>query len=201
MAIEPPQQQLLYAHLNDLFLTDLNNYERTVGEITFACDLARDYYGTMLLTGWQGDYGDHTVSLGSRGDKVALTYNGGPHPERTVAPRVTTPPRSRPKGGRLPRSDYTRVGRGHDQELDMDMEYDSPPTSLMEAVSRAGSSISSSTSMALFRHSRVPDHGGRIHDSDSSCDSDSSNLLERGSGRSASSSGSDFHARTVKSCV
>ena len=46
----------------------------------------------------------------------------------------------------LPRSDYTRVGRGHDQELDMDMEYDSPPTSLMEAVSRAGSSISSSTS-------------------------------------------------------
>ena len=93
------------------------------------------------------------------------------------------------------------MGRGHDQELDMDMEYDSPPTSLMEAVSRAGSSISSSTSMALFRHSRVPDHGGRIHDSDSSCDSDSSNLLERGSGRSASSSGSDFHARKVKLCV
>ena len=40
MAIEPPQQQLLYAHLNDLFHTDLNDYERTVGEITFACDLA-----------------------------------------------------------------------------------------------------------------------------------------------------------------
>ena len=155
MAIEPPQQQLLYAHLNDLFHTDLNDYERTVGEITFACDLARDYYGTMLLTGWQGDYGDHTVSLGSRGDKVALTYNGGPHPERTVAPRVTTPPRSRPKGGRLPRSDYTRVGRGHDQELDMDMEYDSPPTSLMEAMARAGIKISlgsssTSTSTAVY---------------------------------------------------
>ena len=96
----------------------------------------------MERTTWQGDYGDHTVSLGSRGDKVALTYNGGPHPERTVAPRVTTPPRSRPKGGRLPRSDYTRVGRGHDQELDMDMEYDSPPTSLMEAMARAGIKIS-----------------------------------------------------------
>ena len=94
------------------------------------------------------------------------------------------------------------MGRGHDQELDMDMEYYSPPTSLMEAVSRAGSSISSSTSTStIFRHGRVPDHDGRIHDSDSSCDSDSSNLLERGSGRSASSSGSDFHARKVKSCV
>ena len=94
------------------------------------------------------------------------------------------------------------MGRGHDQELDMDMEYNSPPTSLMEAVSRAGSSISSSTSTStIFRHGRVPDHDGRIRDSDSSCDSDSSNLLEHRSGRSASSSGSDFHARKVKSCV
>ena len=83
-------------------------------------------------------------------------------------------------GAVLPRSDYTRVGRGHDQELDMDMEYNSPPTSLMEAVSRAGSSISSSTSTStIFRHGRVPDHDGRIRDSDSSCDSDSSNLLEK----------------------
>ena len=55
----------------------------------------------------------------------------------------------------LPRSDYTRVGRGHDQELDMDMEYDSPPTSLMEAMARAGIKISlgsssTSTSTAVY---------------------------------------------------
>ena len=55
----------------------------------------------------------------------------------------------------LPRSDYTRVGRGHDQGLDMDMEYDSPPTSLMEAMFRAGTKISlgsssTSTSTAVY---------------------------------------------------
>ena len=55
----------------------------------------------------------------------------------------------------LPRSDYTQVGRGHDLELDMDMEYDSPPTSLMEAVFRAGTKISlgsssTSTSTAVY---------------------------------------------------
>ena len=47
------------------------------------------------------------------------------------------------------------MGRGHDRELDMDMEYDSPPTSLMEAVSRAGTKISlgsssTSTSTAVY---------------------------------------------------
>ena len=59
------------------------------------------------------------------------------------------------EGTILPRSDYTRVGRGHDQELDMDMEYDSPPTSLMEAMARAGIKISlgsssTSTSTAVY---------------------------------------------------
>ena len=47
------------------------------------------------------------------------------------------------------------MGRGHDQELDMDMEYDSPPTSLMEAMARAGIKISlgsssTSTSTAVY---------------------------------------------------
>ena len=47
------------------------------------------------------------------------------------------------------------MGRGHDQELDMDMEYGSPPTSLMEAMARAGIKISlgsssTSTSTAVY---------------------------------------------------
>ena len=61
----------------------------------------------------------------------------------------------------LPRSDYTRVERGHDQELDMDMEYDSPPTSLMEAMARAGIKISlgsssTSTSTAVYDDTNDP---------------------------------------------
>ena len=43
------------------------------------------------------------------------------------------------------------MGRGHDRELDMDMKYDSPPTSLMEAMLRAGTKISlDSSSTAVF---------------------------------------------------
>ena len=47
------------------------------------------------------------------------------------------------------------MGRGHDQELGTDIKYDSPPTSLMEAVSRAGIKISlgsssTSTSTAVY---------------------------------------------------
>ena len=52
------------------------------------------------------------------------------------------------------------MGRGHDQELDMDMEYDSPPTSLMEAMARAGIKISlgsssTSTSTAVYDKTNV----------------------------------------------
>ena len=52
------------------------------------------------------------------------------------------------------------MGRGHDQELDMDMEYDSPPTSLMEAMARAGIKISlgsssTSTSTAVYDDTNV----------------------------------------------
>ena len=54
MQIEPAKQQRLYEHLNNLFLNDINDYERTVSDVTFACDMARDYYGTVLLCGWQG---------------------------------------------------------------------------------------------------------------------------------------------------
>ena len=58
MQIELAQQQRLYEHLNNLFLNDINDYERTVSDVTFACDMACDYYGTVLLCGWPGDYGD-----------------------------------------------------------------------------------------------------------------------------------------------
>ena len=82
MQIEPARQQRLYEHLNNLFLNDINDYERTVGDVTFACDMARDYCGTVLLCGWQGDYGDSAVHLGT---KKALTIQDGSHPTRTEA--------------------------------------------------------------------------------------------------------------------
>ena len=61
------------------------------------------------------------------------------------------------------------MGRGHDQELDMDMEYDSPPTSLMEAMARAGIKISlgsssTSTSTAVYDDTNV-DVGPAAHHS------------------------------------
>ena len=40
MQIEPARQQRLYEHLNNLFLNDINDYEWTVSEISFACDMA-----------------------------------------------------------------------------------------------------------------------------------------------------------------
>ena len=39
MQIEPTKQQRLYEHLNNLFLNDIHDYERTVSDVTFACDM------------------------------------------------------------------------------------------------------------------------------------------------------------------
>ena len=95
----------------------------------------------------------------------------------------------------LPRSDYTRVGRGHDQELDMDMEYDSPPTSLMEAMARAGIKISlgsssTSTSTAVYDDTNV--------DVGPAASTMRSTLRN---GKSSIAQDSNFACATGKSCV
>ena len=97
--------------------------------------------------------------------------------------------------GNLPRSDYTRVGRGHDQELDMDMENDSPPTSLMEAMARAGIKISlgsssTSTSMAMYDYTNA-----NVGPAASTMKSTLKN------GKSSTAQDSDFACATGKSCV
>ena len=94
----------------------------------------------------------------------------------------------------LPRSDYTRVGRGHDQELDMDMEYDSPPTSLMEAMARAGIKISlgsSSTSTSTAVYETNDDVGPAA--------STMGSTLKNG--KSSTAQDSDFACATGNSCV
>ena len=42
---------------------DIDNFERAVGDISFASDVARDYFGTTLLCGWNEDYGDLAVLI------------------------------------------------------------------------------------------------------------------------------------------
>ena len=52
------------------------------------------------------------------GTKKALTIQDGSHPTRTEAYRAAGP-RLRPKGGRLPRSNFLKVGRETTYEFDM----------------------------------------------------------------------------------
>ena len=98
----------------------------------------------------------------------------------------------------LPRSDYTRVGRGHDLELDTDMEYDSPPTSLMEAVFRAGTKISlgsSSTSTSTAVYDFTNDDSNPVGRPTSTMRSTMRN------GKSSIAQDSNFACATGKSCV
>ena len=118
-----------------------------------------------------------------------------------MAYNVTTPPRSRPKGGCLPRSYDSREGRGLDRDQDTTSECSTPPTSLMEAVSRASKNTSTRTSTNNdFRHGRVLGHYSRTRDDSDSCATAIARIsLERGLASASSScieiacAGGKFH--------
>ena len=87
------------------------------------------------------------------------------------------------------------MGRGHDQELDMNMEYDSPPTSLMEAMARAGIKISlgsSSTSTSTAVYDNINANVGPAA---------STMKATLKNGKSSTAQDSDFACATGKTCV
>ena len=87
------------------------------------------------------------------------------------------------------------MGRGHDQELDMDMEYDSPPTSLMEAMARAGIKISLGSSSTSTSTAVYDDTNDNVGPAASTMGSTLKN------GKSSTAQDSDFACATGKSCV
>ena len=74
---EPELQLRLLDQLNELCITDIDEFERAVGDITFANDVARDYFDTTLLCGWMGDYGKYAVHITDREERR--------HPEAETA--------------------------------------------------------------------------------------------------------------------
>ena len=117
---EPQLQLQLYDQLNELCITDIDNFERAVGDISFASDVARDYFGTTLLCGWDGDYGDlavHITTLDDESSDRPQQAANGPHVTR-VHHRIMDEthtrakrPHRHAKGRRLPRPD-SYMGRG-----------------------------------------------------------------------------------------
>ena len=117
---EPQLQLQLYDQLNELCITDIDNFERAVGDISFASDVARDYFGTTLLCGWNEDYGDlavHITTLDDESSDRPLQAANGPHVTR-VHHRIMDDahtraerPHRHTKGRRLPRPD-SYMGRG-----------------------------------------------------------------------------------------
>ena len=97
---EPERQLRLFDQLNELCITDIDAFERAVGDLTFANDVARDYFNTTLLCGWAGDYGKFAVHITDQEETR--------QPDSTAAsedvPDITTDGARRlAKGGRLPR--------------------------------------------------------------------------------------------------
>ena len=50
--ITPSDTQGLNSYLNELYNIDTDKYERTVGDLTFAHNVARDYFNDSLICGW-----------------------------------------------------------------------------------------------------------------------------------------------------
>ena len=90
--------------LNELCITDIDEFERAVGDITFANDVARDYFDTALLCGWMGDYGKYAVHITDQEERrhpETETHGTGyeENPDDTTAVGQLRCA----KGGRLPR--------------------------------------------------------------------------------------------------
>ena len=81
--ITPSDTQRLNLHLNELYNTNADEYERTVGDLTFAHNVARDYFNVSLMCGWGGDYGDRAVHIKTCIPR--LRFEDKDHPTRSRA--------------------------------------------------------------------------------------------------------------------
>ena len=81
--ITPSDTQRLNLHLNELYNTNADEYERTVGDLTFAHNVARDYFNDFFICGWGGDYGDRAVHIKTCIPR--LRFEDKDHPTRSRA--------------------------------------------------------------------------------------------------------------------
>ena len=81
--ITPSDTQRLNLHLNELYNTNTEEYERTVGDLTFAHNVARDYFNDSFICGWGGDYGDRAVHIKTCIPR--LRFEDKDHPTRSRA--------------------------------------------------------------------------------------------------------------------
>ena len=81
--ITPSDTQGLNSYLNELYNIDTDKYERTVGDLTFAHNVARDYFNDFFICGWGGDYGDRAVHIKTCIPR--LRFEDKDHPTRSRA--------------------------------------------------------------------------------------------------------------------
>ena len=81
--ITPSDTQRWNSHLNELYNTNTDEYERTVGDLTFAHNVARDYFNDSFICGWGGDYGDRAVHIKTCIPR--LRFEDKDHPTRSRA--------------------------------------------------------------------------------------------------------------------
>ena len=67
--------------LNERYNITADEYERTVGDLTFAHNVARDYFNDSFICGWGGDYGDRAVHI--KTGIPRLRFEDKDHPTRS----------------------------------------------------------------------------------------------------------------------
>ena len=97
---EPGLQLRLLDQLNELCITDIDEFERAVCDLTFANDVARDYFDTTLLCGWMGEFGNSAVHLTDQEETRQPETTAGITDDSNLNMDGA---RRRAKGGRLPR--------------------------------------------------------------------------------------------------
>ena len=83
--ITPSDTQGLNSYLNELYNIDTDKYERTVGDLTFAHNVARDYFNVSLMCGWGGDYGDRAVHIKTCIPRLRFDHEDMDQPTRSKA--------------------------------------------------------------------------------------------------------------------
>ena len=83
--ITPSDTQGLNSYLNELYNIDTDKYERTVGDLTFAHNVARDYFNVSLMCGWGGDYGDRAVHIKTCIPRLRFDHEDMDQPTRSRA--------------------------------------------------------------------------------------------------------------------
>ena len=97
---EPRLQLRLLDQLNELCITDIDEFEQAVCDLTFANDVARDYFDTTLLCGWMGEFGNSAVHLTDQEETRQPKTTAGITDDSNLNMDGA---RRRAKGGRLPR--------------------------------------------------------------------------------------------------